>query len=107
MLIHDDGAFGSIAAYQVRNHGRAYATDLHNPDLVAFVRSFGIPAERVDDIADLPAAMGRATAGSGPVGGDPRRAARPALELSRGRLACAGQAMISSPPWMSTFAPVM
>jgi thiamine pyrophosphate-dependent acetolactate synthase large subunit-like protein len=66
VLIHDDGAFGSIAAYQVRYHGRAYATDLHNPDLVAFVRSFGIPAERVDDIRDLPAAMARATAGSGP-----------------------------------------
>ena len=106
LLIHDDGAFGSIAAYQVRYHGRAYATDLHNPDLVAFVRSFGIPAERVDDIAELPAAMARATAGSGPVGGDPRRAARPALELSRGRRP-PGQAMISSPPWMSTFAPVM
>ena len=58
--------FGSIAAYQVRYHGRSYATDLHNPDLVAFVRSFGIPAERVDDIADLPAAMARATAVSGP-----------------------------------------
>jgi acetolactate synthase-1/2/3 large subunit len=66
VLIHDDGAFGSIAAYQVRYHGRAYATDLHNPDLVAFVRSFGIPAERVDDIRDLPAAMARATADSGP-----------------------------------------
>jgi acetolactate synthase-1/2/3 large subunit len=66
VLVHDDAAFGSIAAYQVRNHGRAYATQLHNPDLVAFVRSFGIPAERVTDIGDLPAAMGRATAGSGP-----------------------------------------
>jgi acetolactate synthase-1/2/3 large subunit len=66
ILVHDDGAFGSIAAYQVRNHGRAYATELHNPDLVAFVRSFGIPAERVTDIGDLPAAMGRATSVSGP-----------------------------------------
>ena len=66
VLVHDDGAFGSIADYQVRRHGRAYATDLHNPDLVAFVRSFGIPAERVDEISDLPAAMARATAGSGP-----------------------------------------
>jgi thiamine pyrophosphate-dependent acetolactate synthase large subunit-like protein len=66
VLVHDDGAFGSIAAYQVRNHGRAYATDLHNPDLVAFVRSFGIPAERVSDVSELPAAMGRAMAGSGP-----------------------------------------
>jgi acetolactate synthase-1/2/3 large subunit len=66
VVVHDDGAFGSIAAYQVRNRGRTYATQLHNPDLVAFVRSFGIPAERVDDIADLPAAMRRATSVSGP-----------------------------------------
>ncbi len=66
VFIHDDAAFGSIAAYQIRHHGRAYATDLVNPDLVAFARSFGVPAERVDDVADLPAAMARATAEPGP-----------------------------------------
>lgn len=66
VLVHDDAAFGSIAAYQLRRHGRAYATDLVNPDLVAFVRSFGVPAERVEDVRDLPGAMGRATAGPGP-----------------------------------------
>jgi acetolactate synthase-1/2/3 large subunit len=66
LLVHDDGAFGSIADYQIRYHGRAYATDLHNPDLVAFVRSFGIPAERVTEIGELPAAMARATADAGP-----------------------------------------
>jgi acetolactate synthase-1/2/3 large subunit len=66
VLVHDDAAFGSIAAYQISRHGRAYATDLHNPDLVAFIRSFGIPTERVTDMAELPAAMGRATAVTGP-----------------------------------------
>ena len=66
VLIHDDDAFGSIAAYQRQIHGRAFATDLHNPDLVAFARSFGVPAERVDDVVDLPAAMARATAAPGP-----------------------------------------
>ena len=66
VLVHDDAAFGSIAAYQLRRHGRAYATDLVNPDLVAFVRSFGVPAERVEDVRDLPRAMARATAGPGP-----------------------------------------
>ena len=66
VLVHDDGAFGSIADYQVRHHGRSYATDLRNPDLVAFVRSFGVPTERVTDIAELAPAMARATAGSGP-----------------------------------------
>ncbi len=66
VLIHDDGAFGSIAAYQQRFHGRTYATDLVNPDFVAFARSFGVPAQRVDDIADLPKAIGRAAASAGP-----------------------------------------
>lgn len=66
VLVHDDAAFGSIADYQMRFHGRSYATDLRNPDLVAFARSFGLPAERVEDVADLPAAMARATAGPGP-----------------------------------------
>jgi thiamine pyrophosphate-dependent acetolactate synthase large subunit-like protein len=66
VLVHDDAGFGSIADYQIRRHGRAYATTLVNPDFVAFGRSFGIPTERVDDVADLPAAIGRATAESGP-----------------------------------------
>ncbi len=66
VLIHDDSAFGSIGAYQVRQFGRAFATDLVNPDLLAFARSFGIPAERVEDVRDLPSAMGRAVSAPGP-----------------------------------------
>jgi acetolactate synthase-1/2/3 large subunit len=66
VFIHDDAAFGSIAAYQRKHHGRAFATDLVNPDLLAFARSFGVPAERIDSIAELPAALGRATAAPGP-----------------------------------------
>ena len=66
VLVHDDAGFGSIAAYQRRFHGRAYATDLDNPDLVAFARYIGVPAERVEDVAALPAALGRAAASPGP-----------------------------------------
>ena len=66
VFIHDDAAFGSIADYQRRKHGRAFATDLVNPDLVAFARSFGVPAERVEDVGDLPGAMARAIADPGP-----------------------------------------
>lgn len=66
VLIHDDAAFGSIADYQLRRHGRAYATDLVNPDLLAFARSFGVPSERVESVVELPAAMARATAEPGP-----------------------------------------
>jgi acetolactate synthase-1/2/3 large subunit len=66
VLIHDDAAFGSIASYQMRHHGRAYATDLVNPDLLAFARSFGVPAERIEAVGELPAAMARASADPGP-----------------------------------------
>ena len=66
VLIHDDSAFGSIANYQMQHHGRTYATDLHNPDLVAFARSFGIAAERVESMLDLPGAMVKATSQPGP-----------------------------------------
>ena len=66
VLVHDDAGFGSIAAYQRRFHGRAFATDLVNPDLVAFARSFGVPAERVADVAALAPALGRAAASAGP-----------------------------------------
>ncbi|MEX2424627.1 MAG: thiamine pyrophosphate-binding protein [Acidimicrobiia bacterium] len=66
VLIHDDSAFGSIANYQMQRHGRSYATDLHNPDLVAFARSFGVPAERVESMLELPAAMAKATSQPGP-----------------------------------------
>ena len=66
VLIHDDAAFGSIADYQIKRRGRAYATDLVNPDFVAFARSFGVPAERIGDVADLPQAMARAVSEPGP-----------------------------------------
>jgi acetolactate synthase-1/2/3 large subunit len=66
VLIHDDAAFGSIASYQMQRHGRAYATDLVNPDLLAFARSFGVPAERIEAVGELPAAMARASADPGP-----------------------------------------
>lgn len=66
VLIHDDAAFGSIADYQIKRHGRAYATDLVNPDFVAFARSFGVLAERIGDVADLPQAMARAVSEPGP-----------------------------------------
>ena len=81
VFIHDDSAFGSIADYQLRHHGRAYATDLVNPDLLAFARSFGVPAERIEDVADLPAAMAPRDRRTRPVGRDPGAA----RSISRGR----------------------
>jgi acetolactate synthase-1/2/3 large subunit len=67
VLVHNDGGFQSIAYHQEREYGgRLIGTELVNPDLVAFARSFGAAAERVTDIADLPAATARAVASQGP-----------------------------------------
>ncbi len=66
VLVHDDSGFGSIADYQRKDYGRVYGTELVNPDLVAFGRSFGIPTEAVDDVGELAAAMRRVTSEPGP-----------------------------------------
>ena len=67
VLVHNDHGFRSIGYHQTRDHGgRLIGTDLVNPDLVAFARSFGAHAERLEDIAGLPAAVRRAVATQGP-----------------------------------------
>ncbi|MFO1540226.1 MAG: thiamine pyrophosphate-binding protein [Chloroflexota bacterium] len=67
VLVHNDAGFRSIGHHQERHYGgRLIGTELRNPDLVAFARSFGAAAERVADIADLPGAVGRAVAWGGP-----------------------------------------
>ena len=48
VVIHNDDAFSSIANYQRVVHGRTYECDLTNPDFVAFAKSFGARARRVE-----------------------------------------------------------
>jgi acetolactate synthase-1/2/3 large subunit len=67
VLVHNDHGFRSIGYHQERDFGgRIIGTELVNPDLLAFARSFGLHAERIEDIGDLPAAVGRAVATEGP-----------------------------------------
>jgi acetolactate synthase-1/2/3 large subunit len=69
ILVIDNGAYGTIRMHQERDYpGRTIATDLKNPDFVAFAHSFGAWAERVDRTEEFPAAFERA-----------RRAGKPAL----------------------------
>jgi acetolactate synthase-1/2/3 large subunit len=66
-LVHNDNGFRSIGYYQERDYeGRLIGTELVNPDLTAFARSFGAHAERIERIEDLPAAVGQAVATRGP-----------------------------------------
>jgi acetolactate synthase-1/2/3 large subunit len=65
-LVVNNGMLGTIRMHQERHHpGRKMATDLHNPDFVAFAASFGIAGERVTTTKDFPAALDRARHQSG------------------------------------------
>jgi acetolactate synthase-1/2/3 large subunit len=52
ILVCNNGLYGTIRMHQERKYpGRPAATDLTNPDFVAFARSFGAFSERVDQSA--------------------------------------------------------
>jgi len=65
-LVVNNGMLGTIRMHQERNHpDRKMATDLHNPDFVAYAASFGIAGEKVKRTEDFPAALERARRQSG------------------------------------------
>jgi len=64
-VVFDDGAFGNVRRIQEEGYGnRVIASDLKNPDFVAFAESFGAAAERARDPAALHAALTRGFARS-------------------------------------------
>lgn len=61
VIVVNNGIYGSIRMHQERQFpGRVEGTSLTNPDFVAFARSFGAHAERVDRTGDFPGALERA-----------------------------------------------
>lgn len=66
-LVLDNGMLGTIRMHQEREHpGRVIGTDLANPDFVAYAKSFGIPAFRVEHGDDFVPAFKAARASEGP-----------------------------------------
>jgi len=62
-LVVDNGMYGTIRMHQERAHpGHVIATELMNPDFVAYAAAFGIPGEHVGKTDDFPAALARARA---------------------------------------------
>ena len=62
-LVFADGAFGNVRRIQQERYGgRLIASDLANPDFIAFAKSFGAAAERVTSPDALRAALRRAFA---------------------------------------------
>jgi acetolactate synthase-1/2/3 large subunit len=69
IIVVDNGSYGTIRMHQERHYpGLVVATELKNPDFVAYAESFGAFGVRVAQTADFPAALAAA-----------RSAGRPAL----------------------------
>ena len=63
VVLSDNGLYGTIRMHQERDYpGRVVATQLHNPDFVAYALAFGGYGALVDKTADFPAAFAQAVA---------------------------------------------
>jgi acetolactate synthase-1/2/3 large subunit len=61
VVISDNGLYGTIRMHQEREYpGRVIATQLRNPDFVAYARAFGGFGVKVEKTADFPAAFAAA-----------------------------------------------
>lgn len=66
-LVLNNGMYGTIRMHQERTYPqRVSGTDLTNPDFVAYAKSFGMEAWRVDSSDQFEPALGRALATDGP-----------------------------------------
>ena len=60
VLVVNNGMYGTIRMHQERHYpGRVVATDLVNPDFVAYARAFGAHGALVERTEDVPAAPSR------------------------------------------------
>ena len=67
IIVVNNGTYGTIRLHQERRYpGRVMATQLVNPDFVAFARSYGAFAERVESTERFPEAYRRAQAARRP-----------------------------------------
>ncbi|MEO7027261.1 MAG: thiamine pyrophosphate-binding protein, partial [Caulobacteraceae bacterium] len=66
-IVVDNGSYGTIRMHQERDYpGRVIATDLRNPDFVAYARAFGVWASVVEDTSAFSDALHQALAVGGP-----------------------------------------
>ncbi len=66
-LVVNNGIYGTIRMHQEREYpGRAYGTDLSNPDFAAYARAFGGHGETVERTEDFAPAFARAAASGKP-----------------------------------------
>ncbi len=67
VIVGDNGSLATIRMHQERRFpGRVFATGIHEPDFVAWARSFGAFAERADDLDEFRSALRRSLDHDGP-----------------------------------------
>ncbi len=67
VIVADNSLYGTIRMHQEREYpGRVIATQLHNPDFVAYALAFGGYGALVEKTADFPAAFAQAVATAKP-----------------------------------------
>jgi acetolactate synthase-1/2/3 large subunit len=67
VLVINNGMYGTIRMHQERHYpGRVIATDLHNPDFVAYARSYGAHAALVERTEQFAPALAAALAAGKP-----------------------------------------
>ncbi len=82
-IVVNKESYGSIRSHQKQRFpGRPFATELKNPDFVAYPRSFGAHAERVSTTLEFPMALEQACEAGVP---DAGRGARRGVTSARHR----------------------
>ena len=68
ILVHDNASYGNVKRMQQDKFGpdRTIASDLVNPDFIAFGDSFGLHTQRADSAEELKQALQAAFAHDGP-----------------------------------------
>jgi acetolactate synthase-1/2/3 large subunit len=67
VIVVDNGSYGTIRMHQENHYpGRVIATDLRNPDFVAYARAFGAWSKRVERTEDFAATLAEARAAGVP-----------------------------------------
>ena len=66
LLVWNNRGYAEIKNYMLRHQITPVGVDLHTPDFVAIARAYGAAAERMEDLAALPALLRMAAGREGP-----------------------------------------
>ncbi|HCK71434.1 MAG TPA: hypothetical protein DHW38_07640, partial [Planctomycetaceae bacterium] len=62
LIVFNNNCYGVLKPQQDSRYGRSIGAELVNPDFLKLAESFGVTANRVDDLQELPSAIKSAVA---------------------------------------------